>query len=157
MTQSFVRVYQVLKPGRAGSVVFHSSDPQVWRAIQEGVRDAGLELLNTTALDKGQPSIKGLKGQRGKERVAAIDVILNLRKPASARTVLESPHIDDLKALLVETLAAHLRSLPDRIAAEPDTFCREPFDLRGEYWYLPGDPAPLEEAPAQLVLENVTP
>jgi DNA modification methylase len=193
MTQSFVRVCQVLKPGRAASVVFHSSDPQVWRAIQEGVRDAGLELVNTTALDKGQPSIKGLKGQRGEERVAAVDVILNLRKPASARAVLESPHIDDLKALLVETLAAHLRSLPDRIAAQPDTFsremrrtqylhslavrtvldqqipmkdvsygyveelCREHFDLRGEYWYLAGDPAPSEEAPAQLVLENVTP
>lgn len=193
MTQSFVRVRQVLKPGRAASVVFHSSDPQVWRAIQEGVRDARLELVNTTALDKGQPSIKGLKGQRGEERVAAVDVILNLRKPASARAVLETPHIGDLKALLVKTLAAHLRSLPNRIAAEPDTFscamrrtqylhsfavrtvldqqipmkdvsygyveelCREHFDLRGEYWYLAGDPAPIEEAPAQLVLENVTP
>jgi DNA modification methylase len=193
MTQSFVRVCQVLKPGRAASVVFHSSDPQVWRAIQVGVRDAGLELLNTTALDKGQPSIKGLKGQRGKERVAAVDVILNLRKPASARAVLESSHIGDLKAFLVEALAAHLRSLSDRIAAEPETFsremrrtqylhslavrtilhhqipmrdvsygyveelCQEYFDLRGEYWYLPGDPTPIEKAPAQLLLENVIP
>ncbi len=82
MTQAFTRMREVLKPGRMASVVFHSAHADVWRAIQDAVKNAGFELVSTTALDKGQPSIKGLKGQRGTEHVAAVDVILNLRSPS---------------------------------------------------------------------------
>jgi hypothetical protein len=123
MTQAFTRMREVLKPGGMASVVFHSSHADVWRAIQDAVRGAGFELVGTTALDKGQPSIKGLKGQRGTERVAAVDVILNLRKPA--RTTMNG-HEDtaeiDVRALILDALTRHLASLPGRIEADPETF-----------------------------------
>lgn len=126
MTQAFTRMREVLKPGGMASVVFHSSHADVWRAVQNAVGAAGFELLGTTALDKGQPSIKGLKGQRGDERVAAVDVILNLQKPvgSSASGTVSAPELD-VRALVVETLTAHLVSLPTRIASEPDVFTND--------------------------------
>jgi DNA modification methylase len=120
MTQAFTRMRQVLKPGGMASVVFHSSHADVWRSVQDAVGAAGFELLGTTALDKGQPSIKGLKGQRGDERVAAVDVILSLRKPvgASIRGAVAAPELD-VRGLIREALTAHLASLPERIASAP--------------------------------------
>lgn len=126
LAEAFTRVYQVLKPGRWASVVFHSSDAAIWRAVQESLRDAGLELVNTTGLDKGQPSIKGLKGKRGKERVAAVDVILNLRKPS--RMIAPAPFSRehaDVKGFLLEILSEHLHALPSRILHDPQTFSNE--------------------------------
>jgi 16S rRNA G966 N2-methylase RsmD len=126
MTQAFTRMREVLKPGGTASVVFHSSHADVWRAIQDGVRGAGLELIGTTALDKGQPSIKGLKGQQGTERVAAVDVILNLRKPVRTSRKGQEP-IDDVevRALVLDALTQHLISLPTRIAAKPSVFSND--------------------------------
>lgn len=126
MTQAFTRMREVLKPGGMASVVFHSSHADVWRAIQTAVISAGFELLGTTALDKGQPSIKGLKGQRGGERVAAVDVILNLRKPVgpSAHGIAVAEDLD-VRTLMRETLTTHLMSLPSRIAAEPHLFTND--------------------------------
>lgn len=126
MTQAFTRMREVLKPGGMASIVFHSSHANVWRAIQDAVRGAGFELLGTTSLDKGQPSIKGLRGQRGTERVAAVDVILNLRKPRHSST---NRHGDlqelDIRPLVLEALIGHLASLPRRIETEPETFSND--------------------------------
>lgn len=123
MTQAFTRMREVLKPGCVASVVFHSSHADVWRAIQDAIRAAGFELLGTTSLDKGQPSIKGLRGQRGTERVAAVDVILNLRKPVEAtrNRYRDDPEVD-VRVLILEILTRHLAALPERIEAEPGTF-----------------------------------
>lgn len=126
MTQAFTRMRQVLKPGHMASVVFHSSHADVWRSVQDAVNNAGFELHSTAALDKGQPSIKGLKGQRGTEHVAAVDVILNLQKPLGARRSSNGALQDrDVRALVLETLADHLASLPTRIGADPATYSNE--------------------------------
>lgn len=113
MTQAFTRMREVLKPGRMASVVFHSSHADVWRAIQDAVKNAGFELVSTAALDKGQPSIKGLRGQRGTEHVAAVDVILNLRKPMELHrhSGLAQPNVGDVSTLVLDALAEHLASL----------------------------------------------
>jgi 16S rRNA G966 N2-methylase RsmD len=126
MTLAFSRMREVLKPEGVASVVFHSSHADVWRAIQNAVRGAGLELVGTAALDKRQPSIKGLKGQRGIERVAAVDVILNLRKllRLSRNGYAQLPEID-VRPLILETLTRHLASLPLRIATEPAIFTND--------------------------------
>jgi 16S rRNA G966 N2-methylase RsmD len=122
MTEAFIRMREVLKPGRMASVVFHSSHADVWRAIQDSVRAAGFELVGTTSLDKGQPSIKGLKGQRGIERVAAVDVVLTLRRPAGPLASVHGAVTDlDLRALVLDTLSSHLASLAGRIPEGSDT------------------------------------
>jgi hypothetical protein len=126
MTQAFTRMREVLKPGRMASVVFHSSHAAVWRAIQDAVKNAGFELVSTTALDKAQASIKGLKGQRGTEHVAAVDVILNLQKPVETRRSGSAPSPDgDVRTLVLEALTGHLSSLQMRIAAEPAAFSND--------------------------------
>jgi DNA modification methylase len=126
ITEAFTQMYQVLKPGRWASVVFHSSHPDVWRALQDSIRDAGFDLTNTCALDKGQPSIKGLKGRRDEEWVPAIDVILNLHKRQKRRTKSEKPPEEmDVRAFLLETIRTHLASLPARVEAEPEVFSDE--------------------------------
>jgi DNA modification methylase len=126
MTQAFTRMREVLKPGRMASVVFHSSHADVWRAIQDALKNAGFDLVSTTALDKGQPSIKGLKGQRGTEQVAAVDVILNLRKPVETRRNGHAPsHDGDVRALVLHALTEHLASLPLRTEADSSAFSNE--------------------------------
>jgi len=126
MTQAFTRMRELLKPDGMASVVFHSSHADVWRAIQDAVRGAGFELVGTTALDKGQPSIKGLKGQRGTEHVAAVDVILDLRKLGNTtRSGHAHSHELDVPTLILEALSGHLAALPERIKAEPAIFSNE--------------------------------
>lgn len=122
LTKALTRIYEVLKPDGWASVVFHSSDAVVWHALQQSVDHAGFELVNTTGLNKGQPSIKGLKGKRGEEQVAAVDVILHLRKPMRVRAALLASEDLDIRALLVRTLAEHLQALPSHILATPGTF-----------------------------------
>lgn len=126
MTQAFTRMREVLKPGHMASVVFHSSHADVWRAIQDAVKNAGFELVSTTSLDKGQPSIKGLKGQRGTEQVAAVDVILNLRKPVDTRPAgHSSSHDGDVRTLVLHALTEHLASLPLHTEANSSGFSNE--------------------------------
>lgn len=126
MTEAFTRMYKAMRPRRSASVVFHSSDVKLWRGIQESIRDAGFELVGTTGLDKGQPSIKGLRGKRGEEHVAAVDVILNLRKLTRVGAVsLSGETPADIRSLLTTVLEEHVRSLPAKIQSAPQTYSND--------------------------------
>ena len=56
---------------------FSNSDDQVWQTVQKGLGDAGFEIVHL--LNKGQPSIKGVKGVTGKEHVTTLDLMLCLK------------------------------------------------------------------------------
>ncbi|WP_416268602.1 DNA methyltransferase [Burkholderia cepacia] len=80
MTQSMREIFRVLKPGAWATLVFHNTDPAVWRAIQSAAEVAGFQIEDAGALDRKQQSHKGYKGRSETEDVAHFDVIMSMRK-----------------------------------------------------------------------------
>jgi DNA modification methylase/transcriptional regulator with XRE-family HTH domain len=78
MRQSFDHTARVLKPGGRAILAFSNTDHQVWAALQKALGDAGFETETVHLLNKGQPSIKGVKGVTGRENVTTLDLVLCL-------------------------------------------------------------------------------
>ncbi len=114
MADSFREMYRVLKPGRWASVVFHNSDDKIWDTILEAARAAGFELAEINAFDKEQLSFKGIRGQKGLERVTNKDIVLNLRKPKPGEQAAANGKVyaDDAEKRVVEAIAAFLAASP---------------------------------------------
>jgi DNA modification methylase/transcriptional regulator with XRE-family HTH domain/predicted RNA-binding Zn-ribbon protein involved in translation (DUF1610 family) len=83
LTQSLSEIHRVLRPGGRSVVAFSNSNDKVWEALQDAISDGGFNVSSVHILDKGQPSIKGVKGQLGKEFVTRLDLTLSLEKKAS--------------------------------------------------------------------------
>jgi 16S rRNA G966 N2-methylase RsmD len=109
MEASFKEVERVLKPTGWTTVIFQSSDAEVWAALRTAVEHAGFDLASASYLDKTQQSHKGYKGRSGAENVAAFDVVLNLHKAGKKRRRPKPPGGYDDAAKL---LALHLGALP---------------------------------------------
>lgn len=109
MDGAFAEIERVLKPDAWATVVFQSSDAEVWAALRAAVEHAGFDLANASYLDKTQQSHKGYKGRSGNEDVASFDVVLNLHKPGKVRRKPKPPGgFADAAAVL----RAHLAALP---------------------------------------------
>ena len=91
MRQSFEHAARVLKPGRRAVLAFSNSDDQIWTAIQKALRYAGFETASVHLLNKGQPSIKGVKGVTGKENVTTVDLVLCLDHARSNQMAVSFP------------------------------------------------------------------
>lgn len=94
MRQSFAEAARVLKRGAWAVLAFSNSDGSVWEAIQKSLGQAGFETASVHILDKGQPSIKGVKGVTGKEHVTTLDLVLCLKhraKTVQMTTPLRAP------------------------------------------------------------------
>lgn len=76
--EAFKEASRVLRHGGRGVLAFANSDDRVWMALQDAIADAALDVSSTHVLDKGQPSIKGVKGQLGQEHVTRLDLALCL-------------------------------------------------------------------------------
>ena len=109
MESAFSEIQRVLKPNAWATVVFQSSDAEVWAALRTAAEHAGFDLANASYLDKTQQSHKGYKGRSGNEDVASFDVVLNLHKPGKQRRRPKPPGgFSDAAAVL----RAHLAALP---------------------------------------------
>jgi hypothetical protein len=109
MESAFSEIQRVLKPNAWATVVFQSSDAEVWAALRAAVERAGFDLANASYLDKTQQSHKGYRGRSGSEDVASFDVVLNLHKPGAMRRRPKPPGgFEDAAAVL----RAHLTALP---------------------------------------------
>lgn len=83
MAAAFSEAARVLKHGGRAVLAFSNSDDEVWRSVQEALSVAGLDTETAHVLNKGQPSIKGVKGVTGKEEVTTFDLLLCLKhRPA---------------------------------------------------------------------------
>ena len=80
MRKSFGHAARVLKRGGRAVLAFSNSDDKVWDAVQTALGDAGFEPSTVHLLSKGQPSIKGVKGLKGREHVTNLDLVLCLEK-----------------------------------------------------------------------------
>lgn len=78
MGRAFSEASRVMRRGGRGILAFSNSDDRVWTQVQDALSDAGLETSSVHVLNKGQPSIKGVKGLLGEQRVTRIDLTLVL-------------------------------------------------------------------------------
>jgi len=113
MSESFREMYRVLKPNRWATVVFSNSDDQVWEAIQNAAHEAGFVIYGGKEFDKVQRSFKGIKGEKGKEKVISKDVLLNLHKPRMPLVrSRELTRIEDVEGFILQEIKTYLQYLP---------------------------------------------
>ncbi|HLJ88556.1 MAG TPA: DNA methyltransferase [Candidatus Angelobacter sp.] len=92
MGQAFSHAARILKPRGRAILAFSNSDDQVWETVQKALKSAGFDTASVHLLNKGQPSIKGVKGVTGKENVTTFDLLLCLKHRAQvAATVVSNP------------------------------------------------------------------
>lgn len=106
MAKAFGEAARIMRRGGAGVLAFSNTDDRVWTEVQDALSDAGLETRSVHVLNKGQPSIKGVKGQLGQERVTRLDLTLTLAhrsRPARKREGAPAAFIDaSIQRALVE-------------------------------------------------------
>ena len=92
MAQAFSHAGRILKPNGRAILAFPNSDDQVWETVQKALKTAGFETASAHLLNKGQPSIKGVKGVTGKENVTTFDLLLCLKHRGRAICAAPSNH-----------------------------------------------------------------
>lgn len=78
LAKAFGESARIMRRGGRGVLAFSNTDDRVWTEVQDALSDAGLETRSVHVLNKGQPSIKGVKGQLGQQRVTRLDLTLTL-------------------------------------------------------------------------------
>lgn len=78
MQRSFGEAARVLKKGGRAVLAFSNADDEVWSSVQDALASAGFRTSTVHVLNKGQPSIKGVKGVTGRESVTTLDLLLCL-------------------------------------------------------------------------------
>ncbi|OQB75413.1 MAG: DNA methylase [Deltaproteobacteria bacterium ADurb.Bin135] len=112
MSESFREMYRVLKPNRWATVVFSNSDDRVWEAIQDAAHEAGFVIYGGREFDKVQRSFKGIKGEKGQEKVISKDVLLNLHKPKVPQVRnSELKRIDDVEGYILHQIKMYFQYL----------------------------------------------
>ena len=92
MAEAFSEAARVMRRGGRAVLAFSNNNDRVWTEVQDALSDAGLETQSVHVLNKGQPSIKGVKGQLGQEKVIRLDLTLCLaHRRRAARTRAEAP------------------------------------------------------------------
>ncbi len=159
MTDAFREVARILKPSAYATLQFNNSSDEVWCAIQDALRDAGLEVRHAIGLDKIHPSIKGVKGRQAKEDVASLDALIELRRQPSARSSAVRKHAseqqiraalqnfatsrrepfttDEAFAFLVQSSLASGISLSGVSMQSARILCGELFKASGTRWSAP--------------------
>lgn len=105
MARSFEETARALRKGGRAVLAFSNSDDKVWKSVQEALSEAGYETETVHVLNKGQPSIKGVKGRSGKEHVTTLDLLICLKhKPAPKQLAVHFAPPDDF---IDEAIGAH--------------------------------------------------
>ncbi len=122
MAESFREMYRVLKPNRWATVVFSNSDDRVWKAIQDAAYEAGFIIYGGREFDKVQRSFKGIKGEKGQEKVISKDVLLNLHKPRVPQVRnRELKRIDDVEGYILHQIKMYFQYLSPEAPANERT------------------------------------
>lgn len=105
MARSFEESARVLRKGGRAVLAFSNSDDKVWKSVQDALSAAGYETDTVHVLNKGQPSIKGVKGRSGKEHVTTLDLLICLKhKPAPKQLAV---HFAPPEDFIDEAIGAH--------------------------------------------------
>ncbi len=94
---SFEQLYDILKPGRWMSLVFHHKELKLWNAVINGCKDMGFEYVNTVA----QPTkIFTLHKIKAPLRTLAGELIINFKKSKERIGERVIIHMDVKKVIL---------------------------------------------------------
>lgn len=104
MSQALKETHRVLKAGHAASMVFHNTDPEVWRALQRAIEGSGFVVLGASGLNRAELSMKGYKGLSDLENVAHHDLIIHLER--SGRVATLGPRMAE--EMIIQILTEHL-------------------------------------------------
>ncbi len=113
MAKAFSEVARVLSPDGYGVLAFSNSDDRVWLEIQKAIATADLETTSVHILDKGQPSIKGVKGVTGKEIVTTFDLLITMKHRTGVAKILDHTKLAST-ALIDKAALACLQHGPAR-------------------------------------------
>jgi hypothetical protein len=97
MERSFVEAARVLKKNGYVVLAFSNTDDSVWLQIQRGIAAAGLETTSVHILDKGQPSIKGVNGIKGKENVTCLDLLITLKNTKKSIALVQRKRMESMR------------------------------------------------------------
>jgi DNA-directed RNA polymerase subunit RPC12/RpoP/16S rRNA G966 N2-methylase RsmD len=114
MAGALREIHRVLKPSGWVTLVFHNTDADVWKALQDAAADAGFRVDGAAGLDRAQQSHKGYKGRSGEEDVAHFDVVLSMQKVVATHRRADARPVTD--AILKERLGA-LSEADERVAS----------------------------------------
>lgn len=114
MAKAFSEVSRVLAPTGYAVLAFSNSDDRVWLEIQKAIVIARLETASVHILDKGQPSIKGVKGVTGKEVVTTFDLLITMKHRAELPKVNENSKLRSADLVDIAIMTC-LRAGPVRI------------------------------------------
>ena len=133
MTLAMAEMHRVLKPGAWVTLVFHNTDPAVWRALQAAAESVSFEIVDAGALDRKQQSHKGYKGRAEEEDVAHFDVVMSMRKRRRggcvSRPTAKTPEVTKFVAEAFEALPVTDRTV-QRVHSEViQRLAREGLDL----------------------------
>jgi hypothetical protein len=78
-----------MKPAAEATVVFHSAHADVWRALADSLRDAGLAVVAAGSLDKTQGSFKQVSGHV----TVSGDPLLRVRRTSSLDRATDSEDV----------------------------------------------------------------
>ncbi len=121
MAFAFVEMFRVLKPGRYAMIEFNNRDPELFEGIKAAATGAGFVIRNMLLLDKDQKTFKQVQGILRGEGILDKDVIFNLTKPSSSISLTSVGEMD-LERQVADAVRQHLKSLPERIKAEPTRY-----------------------------------
>lgn len=122
MAESFKEMARVLKPSRWATVIFSNSDDRVWEAIQEAAYQAGFVIYGGKEFDKIQRSFKGIRGEKGKEKVISKDVLLNMHKQKTPQLQNgQLRKIDDVEGFVVQQIHTFLQYLASDVSSTERT------------------------------------
>jgi len=113
MAKAFSEVGRVLAPGGYAVLAFSNSDDRVWLEIQKAIAAVGLETVTVHILDKGQPSIKGVKGVTGKEVVTTFDLLITMKHREGAISAFDYTRVASVE-IVDNAVLACLKSQPAR-------------------------------------------
>ncbi|MGQ9426957.1 DNA methyltransferase [Gilvimarinus sp. F26214L] len=108
MTKALSEVARTLRPDGYAVLAFSNSDDKVWLEIQNAIQASGMQTETVHILDKGQPSIKGVKGVAGKEKVTRYDLLITMRH-SKKTTAKKAPTLQAPISLVDEETLSALR------------------------------------------------
>ncbi|MBL8599933.1 MAG: helix-turn-helix domain-containing protein [Devosia sp.] len=117
LTESFSELRRVLRPNGQAVVAFSNSNDRVWTSLQDAISDAGFDVRSVHILDKGQPSIKGVKGALGTEFVTRLDLAIALDRKTSIQRVVRASAGSDFIDASIKTSVAGGETRSDHLYA----------------------------------------
>jgi len=106
LTQAFAECKRVLKPGGWITIVFHNSSDKVWAALQNAIRNAGLQISGAQTFDKQHGTFK----QFVSDNAVGYDIMVHCRKEVGDMIAMDSLAAPMTKADVSAFIGKALRS-----------------------------------------------